>query len=208
MADKYLTAWLNEATGDIHSPKVRMVYPTLLEAKANRKIPGSALKFNVVGLIPKAAAFELIAAEVARAALEEHGKEWKTKKLRMPLVKTTTEPKLAQYAEDYPYLLKASANADFPPFVYGPDAKRFAGKAQDIYSGRWAVISGGAWGYSTGSLGVGWNLNRIQLLDHDEVIAGGRVDTSEGFDAVEPSTLSSTVTEGAAGAKTTDDIFG
>lgn len=207
---KYLIAWLNEATGDIHSPKVRMVYPTLLEPKANRKIPGSALKFNVIGLIPKVATFDLMSAEVVRAATEKHGKDWKLKKLRMPLVKTTDEPKLAQYAEEFPYLLKASANADFPPFVYGPDAKRFTGKPQDIYSGRWAVIAGLAWGYDIGSLGVGWNLNRIQLLDHDEVIAGGRVDTAEGFEAVaaadEPTKTSGAVPGGKA--VSTDDIFG
>lgn len=204
---KFLVAWLNEATGDIHTPKVRMVYPTLLEPRANRKIPGSAPKFNVIGLIPAAAKFEIMTAEVIRAAVEKHGKNWKEKKLRLPLVKTDTEPKLAQYAEEFPYLIKASANADFPPFIYGPDTKRFAGKPQDIYSGRWAVIAGGAWGYDTGSLGVGWNLNRIQLLDHDEVIAGGRVDTAEGFEAV------SAADEPAGGAdkgtvKSTDDIFG
>lgn len=184
---KYDAAWLNEKTGEIHSPKARMVWPTLFEAKVNRTVPGSKPKFNVTLLIPKSANIDLLMQEVVRAAAETHGKDWKklkdANKLRLPLVKTTEELKLAEFAEEYPYVLKASANEDFPPFVFGPDAKRTNDRAS-AYSGRWAVVAGGAWGYTTGSLGVGWNLNRIQLLDHDESIAGGRVETAEGFEAV------------------------
>lgn len=199
---KFLTAWLNEDTGEIMSPKLRFVWPNFLVAKANKKVPDSKPKFNCVGLIPAAANIDAIKAEIARAAEEKHGKKWKTIKLRMPLSKTEDEPKLAEFAADFPYVLKPSANEDFPPFVFGPDGKPFKGAPSDIYGGRWGIIAGGAWGYDTGSSGVGWNLNRVQLLDHDEPIGGGRVETASGFDAAD-------IADAPSGGKpsSTDDIF-
>lgn len=181
---RYANATVDEKTGEIFSPKGRLVYPELLTARPNRKIPDSKPKFGALLLIPKTADVSAIKNAIEEAARAEHGKDWKNKKLRLPLVKTTDEPKLAEYAEDYPYVLKASANQDFPPVVFGPNAKPFSGDRSDIYGGRWAVIAGGAWGYSTGSSGVGWNLNRVQLLDHDEPIGGGRVTSSDGFEAL------------------------
>jgi hypothetical protein len=199
---KFLTAWLNEDTGDIHSPKGRIVWANFLVAKANRKIPDSKPKFNCVLLIPKAANIDVIKSEIERAALEKHGKKWKEMKLRLPLGKTVDEPKLAEFAEEFPWVLKPSANEEYPPFVFGPDAKQFKGAPSEIYNGRWAVLTGLAWGYDKGSNGVGWNLNRVQLLDHDEVIAGGRDATNSGFETAD-------VGAGAGGSKpaSTDDIF-
>jgi hypothetical protein len=190
-------AWINEKTGDIHSPKGRLVWPHLLEARANPKIVGSKKKFNAVLLIPAGADITVISNEIKAKAEAEFGKDWAKKKLRFPLVKTADEPKLAEYADKFPYVLKPSANEEFPPFVYSPNAQRYQGDGSDIYSGRWAIVAGTAWTYTTGSNGIGWNLNRVQLLDHDETIAGGRVDTSEGFEAVDVPTGGST-----------DDVFG
>lgn len=199
---KLLTAWLNEDTGEIFSPKLRLVWPNFLIAKANRKVPDSKPKFNCVGLIPKAANIDVIKTEIARAALEKHGAKWKTIKLRMPLGKTEEEPKLAEFAAEFPFVLKPSANEDFPPYVFGPDAKPFKGQPSEIYGGRWAILVGNAWGYDTGSSGVGWNLNRVQLLEHDEPIGGGRVATNSGFDVADVGAAPS-----GAGPTSTDDIF-
>ena len=199
---KALKAWLNEDTGESFSPKLRLVWPNFLVAKANRKVPDSKPKFNCVGLIPKAANIDVIKNEIYRAAAEKHGAKWKTLKLRLPLSKTEEEPKLAEFAAEFPFVLKPSANEDFPPFVFGPDAKLFNGAASEIYGGRWAIIVGGAWGYDSGSSGVGWNLNRVQLLDHDEPIGGGRVSTNSGFDAADVGAAPS-----GSAATSTDDMF-
>jgi hypothetical protein len=200
---KLLTAWVNEETGEIFSPKVRLVWPNFLVAKANKKVPDSKPKFSAVGLIPAAANIDVIKTEIQRAAQEKHGAKWKTIKLRMPLVKTADDfPNLAELAEEFPYALKPSANEDFPPFVFGPDAKPFKGQASEIYSGRWGILVGNAWGYDTGSSGVGWNLNRVQLLDHDEPIGGGRVATAAGFDVADVGAAPS-----GNKATSTDDIF-
>lgn len=185
---KFLTAWKNEKTGEIHSPKLRLVYPTFFEAKINRTLPegpANKPKFSCLGLIPKNADISMMIEDVKRAGLEKMGKDWSTLVIdsKRPILATKNFLKLAEFADEFPFVLKASANAEYPPFIFGPDAKRVTDHSQ-AYNGRWAVIAGGAWGYTTGSKGIGWNLGRVQLLDHDEVIAGGRVETAEGFEAV------------------------
>lgn len=204
---KLLQAWKNEATGEIHLPKGRLVWPALIEAKRSRKFPDRAPQFSSGILIPKAANIDALVEEISRVGVEVHGKSWKDKPLHKCLKKTGTVDKLAEFADEFPFFLNATANEGFPPFVFGPNAKPFAGDASEVYSGRWAVITGNAWGSKTGQGNIGWNLNRCQLLDHDEAIAGGRVATAEGFEAVEVGGAAPSGGEGSAFAKTSDDIF-
>lgn len=206
---KFATAWKHEDTGQTFSPRGRMVWPTLLVAKVNPKFPEKPARFSCTLLIPAGADIKAISVEITRAAAEKHGADWKKKikKDKYPLQKTEDHNTLAPFAAEFPFFLNAAANLDFPPHVLGPDAKPFKGDASDIYSGRWGLIAGGAWGYDKGSNGVGWNLDRVQLLDHAEPIAGGRVADATGFEAA-------TVVEPKKGAgpsgpaKTTDDVFG
>lgn len=200
---KYLTAWKNEATGEIMSPKGLLVWPTLLEPRGNKKYPANAPKFSCGLLIPKAANVDLIKSELYRVAEEKYGKDFRKKKVDYPLLKTTEQEKLAAFAGDYPYFLKTSASKDFAPFVVGPNAKPFEGDASDIYSGRSGIIAGGAWPWGQ-NVGVGWNLSRVQLLDHGEAlpVGGGSIRTVEGFESVDVGA------SGGETAKTADDVFG
>ena len=179
MASKYDTAWLSEDTGDIHTPKCRMVWPTLLEPRSMKNVPDSKPKFSVTLLIPKSANIDALKKGLVDVALGKFGKEWQKKKLLLPLLKTDDNEKLSEYAEAFPWLLRCSANAAFcSTFVYGPNAQKFEGDASEIYSGRWAVVAGNMYAYDNVSKGASFGLNRIQLLDHDEAIAGGRVATN------------------------------
>ena len=213
---RYNEAWLNEKTGEIHTPKARMGWPTLFEAKRIKDKPDSKPKFSVTLLLPKAANINLIAKGVADALKEKFGANWLksnsvppksisemldsvNKKLNNCLLKTVDQENLAEYAEDYPFILRCSANEGFPPFVYGADAQLFHGDKSEVYAGRWAVVAGKFWAYDNVSKGVLFNLNRIQLLDHDEPIAGGRVATSEGFEQVNI---------GESNSGSSDDVFG
>lgn len=182
--DKKVTAWLNESTGDIHSPKGRLIWSALFEPKANPKFPNKKPTFQANLLIPKTCDIVAIQKEIERAAVGAFGAKWKEKSLKLPLKKTIKNDKLEFLAEEFPWLLSASANVDFAPIVLGPDAKVFKGNASDHYDGRWGIIAGSAWSYTTGSDGIGWNLNRCQLLDHDEVlpVRKGRSTSTEGFD--------------------------
>lgn len=205
---KFEKAWRHEDTGEIFVWG-RIVWPALLVARSNKKFPDKAATFQGTVMIPAGFDVKAVSTEIARAAEEKHGAAWKTKIKpdKYALQQTKTNLTLATFAAEFPFILKASANLDFPPFVIGPDAKPFKGDASDIYSGRWVLMAGSAWGYDKGSNGVGWNLNRVQLLDHAEPIAGGRVADATGFEAA-------TVVEPKKGAgpsgpaKTTDDVFG
>ena len=198
---KHLTAWYNQDTDETHTPKARMVYPNLLEPRAMKGDTTAKPKYSVSLLLPKASNIDAVKKLVVEKAEAEFGKQWQTKRLRLPLLKTADFEKLADYAEAFPIFIRASANPDFPPFIFGPDAKQFSGDASDIYSGRWAVASVRAYAYDTaGNKGVALGLQRIQLLDHDEAIAGGRVATASGFEAVDVGSPSE--------AFTTDDVFG
>src|ERR1051325_7734073 len=98
---KYNEAWWNDKTGEIHTPKARMAWPTLLEAKRIKDKPDSKPKFSVTLLIPKAANVQLLKDKLVEALVEKFGKEWQKKKgLNMPLLKTVDQEKLAEYAGD------------------------------------------------------------------------------------------------------------
>lgn len=201
---KYDNAFRHDS-GDVFSPKGRLVWAyALLEPKRSKKFPEKDPQYSTGLLIPKAANIDAIKAEIDRVGKEVHGAKWKAKGLNLCLKQTAGIDKLAEHADEFPYVLSASANKDFPPHIIGPDAKKFEGDASDIYGGRWAVIAGSAWGSTTGKGNIGWNLNRIQLLDHDEPIAGARITNSDGFEAV-----SSPSTTGGSkeGAGTADELW-
>ena len=193
---QYDKAWQNEKTGEIHTPRACMAYPTLLEPKRIKDKPDSKPKFSVTLLIPKSADVSLLKSGLVDALVEKFGKDWQKKKgLNFPLLKTVDQERLAEYAEEYPLILRCSANEGFPPFIYGADAQPFKGGMSEIYAGRWATAAGKFFAYDNISKGVNFGLNRIQLLEHDEPIAGGRVATSEGFETVNI-------------AASSDDVFG
>lgn len=195
---KYDTAWLNEETGEIHTPKGQMAWPNLLVAKSIKGKDDSKPSFSVTLLLPKASIIDLLKSMLVEALVQKFGAEWKKKKgLNYPLLKTVDQEALQQYAEAFPFILRCKANEDYPPFIYNSDATRFDGKPSDIYAGRWAVGAGKFYAYDNVSKGVNFGLNRIQLLDHDEPIAGGRVATASGFEKFD-----------SGAGKTTDSAFG
>lgn len=198
---KHNTAWLNEETQEIHTPKGRMVWPTLFTPKGIKGKADSKAKFSVTLLLPKSADIGMITTAIVEAAQSKFGKDWKSKKLLLPLMKSVDEPKFAELADDFPFFLRCSASADYPPFVFGPDAKRYQGEQSEAYSGRWAVVAGNAYAYDNVSKGVNFGFNRIQLLDHDDAIAGGRVETASGFEPVAAGASS------GGKASSADDLF-
>ena len=184
MARDTSVAWFNEETNEVHTPKGRLVYPNLLTPKGIKDDPSSKPKFGLTLLIPKGANFDALKKLAGDAATEKFGAK-RPAKLRSPFLKTEDQERLRDLAAEFPVLIRPSANTDFPPFIFGPDAKRHTGDASDIYGGRWAICTVRAYGYDTaGNKGVAFGLQRVQLLDHDEPIGGGRIETASGFDAV------------------------
>lgn len=196
MSEKYLKARFNEATNEYFTPKIRLVYPKLLEPKVNAKFPNNPPKFSAIGLVPKAADISVIVAEVQRIASSLWGADWKQKAakdpalaVKLPIKKSENYEFLQEFADDFPTFLNVSANADFPPAVFDPSLKPVdREKHGEVYGGRWAVMALNVWGPKPENKNinrfVSLGLQRVQLMDHDEPIATGRIGTAEGFEAV------------------------
>lgn len=210
---KLLRAWFNEGTSEYFTPKIRLVYPALLEPKANRKYPNNAPKFSATALVPKAADIAVIVEAVNQIAVNLWGADWKKKAaedpslaVKMPIKKTANYEKLAEFADEYPLMIRVSANAEYPPVLFGPDAKPLVKReASEVYGGRWAAMSLNAWGPKPENKNVNrfvsLGVQRVQLLDHDDAIATGRIGTAEGFEAIEGVSIA------GAASGSADDLF-
>lgn len=213
MSDKMKVGRFNEATNEYFTPKVRFVYPVFLEAKINKKFPTNPPKFSGIALVPVDANIDVLVKEVQRLAASLYGADWKAKAaddpalaVKIPIKKTANYEKLAEYAKDFPLMLNVSANADFPPTVFGPDTKPIPkDKAGEVYGGRWGIMALNVWGPKPENKNVNrfvsLGLQRVQLLDHDEPIATGRIGTAEGFEAI------SDVGAKSGGNVSADDLF-
>jgi hypothetical protein len=175
-------------SGNIVTPKGRMLYPALFRPvlPVNEKDEEKA-KYQVTLLIPagadtdamKAAYRELVAENIPEA-------KRKTTKVKSPFLETADQPRFADMAEDFPVMIRCQAK--FKPDVVTPKGDRTISEdeeADEVYGGRWARLSVRPyfWKHPTGGCGVSFGLQNVQLLDHDEPIAGGRV---KGVDEFEP----------------------
>lgn len=208
------TAWKSATSGEIYTPRLRMIYPTLLEPRAIQSDPNSKPKFSLTLAVPKAlmgAPMKAITDGLTEALVAKFGKDWKTKKnLKFPLLKTEDQERLAEIADDYPLILRLSANVGYKPTIINPDTSFYDGDGSDIYSGRWAIAAGKFYAYENVSKGVSFGLNRVQLLDNADPIAGGRVATNEGFESYEGAGYGTEYSVGGpvGGRATTDDLVG
>ena len=169
---KLFKAWHNEQTGEYFTPKVRLIYTqALLEPKINRKFPTNPAKFSVSALVPKAADVSVIVQAVSALAAGLWGPNWKEMEVKLPIKKTGNYEKLAEYAAEYPWMIRASANAEYPPVLFGPDTKPARREASEVYSGRWGVLALNVWGPKPENKNVNrfvsLGLQRVQFLDHD-----------------------------------------
>ena len=180
-------AFLIESSGNIMTPKSRMLYPSLFTA-TQVKGQGKA-KYRLTLLIPAKADIELLRETIMDVAKDGLGKNIDKVKWRNPLLSTKDEPRFAELAADFPWMIRP--NSDNRPQVTNPSATKIINEseeADEVYGGRWARASIGLYFYSTDKspiAGVGLGLSNVQLLDHDEPLGGGRVAASSEFEAVE-----------------------
>ncbi len=187
MADKLLTATLLES-GNIRSPKGRLLYPNLFQPSLPKgeKDPEKA-RYGVSLLIPRGADIKAITDAVNEVLADNVSeKVRKTTKVKMPFLKTEDQPRFAEFADDYPVMIRC--NAKYKPEVVGPTARAVpeADEADEVYSGRWGRISLRPFFYDhpTGGKGISLGLQNVQLLDHDNPIAGGRARAESEFESV------------------------
>jgi hypothetical protein len=174
-------AFKSEKSGNIITPKCRLVWPALLTPTGMKGEPEDKKKFSATLLIPKGADYTAMKEAAAAAAADKFGA--KATKLRSPFRETKEKDSLAAYADDYPFYVTARSK-DRPGVVLPSNVK--TDDPEEIYGGRWVKASVQAFGYDTsGNKGVSFGLINVQLLDHDDPIATSRVAADREFEPID-----------------------
>lgn len=187
-------------SGLIVTPKGRMLYPGLFVASLPKgETDKSKASFQNTLLFPKSADLTLLSKAVNDCIAEKWGAGPHKFKIKKPFIKTEDQPRLVDYAADFPVMVRAG-NKQKPATVFA--SLKGCENEEEVYGGRWASMSVNvyAWDHPTGGRGVSFGLNHVQLLDHDEPMGGGRVRVEDAFEAVGAD-------EGAPAPESADALF-
>jgi hypothetical protein len=193
MATPIMTATRSEKSGNLMTPRGRLLYPALFKPRAMKgETDPKKAKFQATLLFPVGSDFKAIRAAVEEVVAEKMSPAVrKVTKFRLPFLKTSDQPRLVEYAEEFPDMLRF--NAVTRPDVVTPKGDRTVTEdeeADEVYQGRWARVSCQAFFYDTsGNKGVSLGLQNVQLLlgpdgEPGEALAGGRVRGTSEFEAV------------------------
>lgn len=198
---KYL-ACTKTKSGNIILPRGRMMYPDFyVPSLPQGETDKEKARYKVTIIFPKGADLALINDEVEVKAVDKWGSDYKKKyKVKKPFLKSEDQPKMGDLAENFPVFVRC--NSKDRPQVIRADMSNVdeAKGAEEVYPGRWALVSVRPYAYDhpTGGKGVSLGLQNVQLLDHDERLAGARPQAQDEFEAI----------EGAAGSGgSTDALF-
>jgi hypothetical protein len=171
--------------GNLITPRGPCLYPALFTPQLPRgETDESRAKFQCSILIPAAADLTALHKEIQRVLDEKMPKAMQAKtKLRMPILETSDQPRLLDYADDYPWLIRGNASKRVDVVtVNGMATVPEEDEADLIYSGRWVRLSLRPffWDHPTGGKGVSLGLQNVMLAldpqgEPGEPIASGRV---------------------------------
>lgn len=185
MSQNMNAAHFHEASGHYITPRCRMVYPALLEKSLPKgETDPAKAKYQITLLFPKGADLAaLVNAAEKTIADNISAEKRKTVRIKKPFIKTEEQPRFADLAEDYPVMVRASAN--YKPQVIRADTQP-ENDESNIYGGRWCRVSLNPYWYDhpTGGKGVSFGLQNVQLLEHDDPIGGGHVKAEDQFEPV------------------------
>lgn len=180
-----LQAYVIEKTGNIMTPRCRIVYPNLFEP-TQVKGQGKA-KYRLSLLIPRKADISVLIDAIDELAKDNLGSKFKSTKWRNPLLKVSDEPRFSELDAEFSWMIRP--NSDNRPEVRSPAMRMIDSEqgADEVYGGRWGRASINPYWYSADKSpvpGVGLGLANVQLLDHDDPLGGGRVSADAEFEAV------------------------
>ncbi|MEF2552016.1 ssDNA-binding protein [Aurantimonas sp. A2-1-M11] len=185
--DAFKTAKFLDSTGTYMSPACRMMYASLFKKAPTAKgqTDVTKFKFQITILIPADADISVL--EEAAEATKQN--KWtpaalKTKKVKLPILDTRDEPRLAEYAEDFPHMIRLKSNTRPGVKTKAMADVNEADEPDEIYNGRWCRVTMQPFAYEVESAGVSFGLGNVQLLDHADKIAGGAVAAESEFEAV------------------------
>jgi len=186
------------ASGNIITPKGRIIWHALFKpGLAQGETDKDKAKYQCSLIFPKGSDFTVLRNEVQRIVDENlPPAKQRTTKFRLPWIETINQPKWIDYADEYPDMLRC--NAKMRPDVVTPKGDRSITEeeeADELYRGRWARMSVQPFWYNANPAkkipvpGISLGLQNVQLLDHDEVLAGGRVRGTSEFEAASDDAL-------------------
>lgn len=177
-------------SGNIVTPKGRILYPTLFKPRAMKGEPDEKAAYGATLLLPKTADLTILRKAFQDARDEAFSaKVRQTVKIKEPILKTEDQPRFAEHADEYPWMIRFRRGRDLgAPDVVTPKGDRKYTEdeeADEVYGGRWARITCRPYTYDrTDSKGVSFGLQNVQMLDHAEPLAGGKARGTDEFDAV------------------------
>jgi hypothetical protein len=202
MSTDFTKCQVSPKSGAVITAKGRLAYADGIYKK---KLPmgetdQAKAKFSTSLLFPKGADLGLLKELVDKTCKDKWGADYKKKygKIKIPFHPTEDHPKIGVDPEEFPVFIRTAATRK--PEVVHANGKDCEDEEQ-IYSGRWALISVEAWTYDhkTGGKGVSLNLNNVLLLDHDDPIGSKRTTADADFAGI--------VTDDGEKPSSTDGLF-
>lgn len=166
------------------TPKCRLVYPDLFKASLMKgETDQSRAAFRATLLFPKTANLDLLAKAVNDKIAEAFGAT--AKGIKKPFLKTEDSERFADKAADYPVFARVSCKQK--PEVAYANGKSVGDAEEEVYGGRWAIVSvnPGGWNHATGGKGVSLYMSHVVLLDHDEPLGTSRPRLEDAFEPIE-----------------------
>lgn len=183
--------------GNIITPKARLSFPNLFTAKPFED--GDDKKFFSTSiLIPPGADITLLRQAAEKAAKEKFGENPKGK-LKSPFLNAGDIASSSDF-EGWTLIRTKSLSK---PGVVAATGQNVVDES-DVYAGRWAAISLRPYAYDhpKGGKGVSFDLQNVQLLDHDDPIGNSKPRAENEFEPVD-------MPENADGSKkSADSVFG
>lgn len=191
------------ASGNIRLPRGRLSYPYILTPNPKAKNKDGKLKYTTSFLIPPGADLTVAQDAVANIAKEKFGDKLGDpifmKKFKLPFLEAQ------EHMTGFNGWKLVRLSSLYQPGVVDHRGQPVT-EAREIYAGRWAFLSVNPFTYDTdGNRGVSFGVVNIQLLEHDEPLAGSAVKAENEFSKVE---IEGEQSEEAAAPKSATDIFG
>lgn len=194
-------------SGNVLTPKCRISWPVLMVPEVNKLKPEGGKQYSVSLLLPPGCDLTLLKDDAKRAAVEKFGDALPAlmaetnpqKKLKLPFLDAGDQKGMDDF-KGWTMIRTATKETRGRPSCADANGKAIEPTPNQAYPGRWACVSLRAWAYDkAGNKGVSFGLQSIQLLEHDDPIAGSRVNAEEEFAPVEG--------VGGAPVNSSNDIF-
>lgn len=146
----------------------RLSYPHIFKPQKNER---GEDRYTLALLLPPDTDFKPIKSALDKAAVEKFGADrskWPSKMRKPEDVLQDAEEKYGVQFKGWKYV---NAGSGEPPGVVNAMLEDVS-DVREAYPGRWARISAAAYGYDNKTKGVTIGLNNVQLMKHDEPLAG------------------------------------